>query len=189
MRLAGLDFETANFRRGSICAVGCAVIEDSVVHSSREWLVYPHQGYRWVLPEFTAIHGLSHWDIKDAPTFPEVWVELLPMLLSADCVIIHNAPFDLGHLRSVLELYQLPPVSFYYADSVTITRQRIPGLSSYSLNSVAAHFGIDFKHHNALEDALTCAKIIDRIGVPAAAIKQFCLGNYSENLYKSLWNK
>jgi DNA polymerase III epsilon subunit-like protein len=38
-----------------------------------------------MLPEFTAIHGLACWDVKDSPEFPEIWPELEQMLLSADC--------------------------------------------------------------------------------------------------------
>ena len=85
MRLAGLDFETANRRSGSTCAVGCALVEDGVVSSSRGWLLCPPKGFRWMLPEFTAIHGLACWDVKDSPEFPEIWPELEQMLLSADC--------------------------------------------------------------------------------------------------------
>lgn len=174
MRLAGLDFETANRRSGSICAVGCALVEDGAVTGSREWLLCPHAGFRWMLPEFSAIHGLNYWDVKDCPEFPEVWPELQQMLISADCVVIHNAPFDLGHLRSVLALYQLPPVAFHYADSLQITRQLLPGLQSHSLNAVAAKFGIAFRHHDALEDAAACAMVIDRIGIPAGSVGLFC---------------
>lgn len=174
MRLAGLDFETANRLSGSICAVGCALVEDGAVTTSRVWLLCPHAGFRWMLPEFTAIHGLNYWDVKDCPEFPEIWPELQQILLSADCVIMHNAPFDLGHLRSVLSLYQLPPVTFHYADSLHISRQCLPGLQSYRLKAVAAKFGIDFKHHDALEDAATCAMIVDRIGIPAGSVRLFC---------------
>lgn len=59
MKLAGLDFETANCKSGSICAAGCAVLEDGIVVDRREWLVCPHKGYRWMRSDFTDIHGLS----------------------------------------------------------------------------------------------------------------------------------
>lgn len=174
MRLAGLDFETANRRSGSICAVGCALVEEGAVTGCREWLLCPHQGYRWMLPEFTAIHGLNYWDVKDCPEFPEIWPELAQMLLSADCVVIHNARFDLGHLRSVLGLYQLPAVAFHYADSLQLCRRQLPGMCSYSLDSVAARFGIAFHHHNALEDAAACALVTAQIGIPDESIGLFC---------------
>ena len=173
MRLAGLDFETANTRSGSICAAGCAILEDGIVTKSREWLICPHKGYRWMRPDFTEIHGLRYWDVCNCAEFACIWPELEQMLTSVDCVIIHNAPFDLGHLRSVLELYELPPVSFDYADSVVISRHLFPEMPSHTLDAMAERFGIVFRHHNALEDATACASIIARTGIPEGYLRHF----------------
>ena len=84
MRLAGLDFETANGRTGSICAAGCAILEDGAVTESREWLVCPHVGYRWMRPEYTRIHGLTYGDVRDCPEFCDIWPELRRMLQAAE---------------------------------------------------------------------------------------------------------
>ncbi len=173
MRLAGLDFETANSASGSICAAGCALVEDGVVSGGREWRIFPHKGYRWMRPDFTEIHGLCYWDVCHSPEFPEVWPGMREMLLSAECVVIHNAPFDLGHLRSVLGLYGLPPVEFDYVDSVRISRRCFPEMPSHSLDAMAEHFGIHFRHHNALEDAAACATIAAMMGVPDDLRKHF----------------
>ena len=173
MKLAGLDFETANGRSGSICAAGCAILDDGVVTERNEWLVCPHRGYRWMRPDFTDVHGLTYWDVCDCEEFCAIWPELQRMLISAECVIIHNAPFDLGHLRSVLELYKLPPVEFDYADSLAISRQLFPELASHSLDVMAEHFGIVFHHHDAVEDAMACASIAARTGIPNDLIRHF----------------
>ena len=50
MKLTGLDFETANSLHGSICSVGCAVLEDGVVTEKREW--------RKVATNFDLIHSI-----------------------------------------------------------------------------------------------------------------------------------
>ncbi|NMA42355.1 MAG: exonuclease [Oligosphaeraceae bacterium] len=173
MKLAGLDFETANQKNGSICAAGCVVLEDGVVIEHQKWLICPHKGYRWMRPDFTEIHGLTYWDVCDCDEFNCIWPELRRMLLSADCVIIHNAPFDLRHLRSVLALYELPPVAFYYADSLFISRKLYPSMRSHSLAAMADHFGIVFQHHDALEDAFACASIVAQTGIPEGYIKYF----------------
>ena len=165
MRLAGLDFETANQCAGSICAVGCGILHDGEPAEMREWLVRPHPSLDWMSPFCYRVHGISSCDLRDADEFPAIWPELSELLLSADYVVIHNAPFDLGHLRAVLNLYDLPPVSFPYVCSLTASRRALPELASHSLNMVAAYFGIEFRHHNALEDALTCAKILHEIGL------------------------
>jgi DNA polymerase-3 subunit epsilon len=127
-------------------------------------------------PDFTDIHGLSYWDVCDCDEFGGIWPELRRMLLSADCVIIHNAGFDLGHLRSVLALYEQPPVAFDYADSLLISRRLFPDMPSHSLDSMAAHFGIVFQHHDALEDAIACARIVAQTGIPEGCLRHFTTG-------------
>ena len=173
MKLAGLDFETANGKRGSICAVGCAVLNGNVVTERHEWLVCPHKGYRWMRPDFTNIHGLSYWDVCYSMEFPAIWPELQRMLLEADCVVIHNAPFDLGHLRSVLELYELPSVEFDYVDSLDLSRRLFPEMESHSLDAIAERLGISFRHHDALEDAEACVRIIVQVGIPEGFTQHF----------------
>ena len=155
MKLAGLDFETANGKLGSICAAGCAILDNGVVAQRREWLVCPHKGYRWMRQDFTAIHGLSYWDVCGCAEFVDIWPELRQMLLSADYVVIHNAPFDLGHLRSVLALYGQPPVAFDYVDSLLVSRRLFPEMPSHAL------------------DAMACAGIVARTGIPAGAVRHF----------------
>ncbi len=177
MILAGLDFETANGKAGSICAAGCAILDNGVMTRRGEWLVCPHKGYRWMRPDFTAVHGLSYWDVCDCAEFGCIWPELRDMLLSAECVVIHNAPFDLRQLRSVLSLYELPPVAFDYADSLAISRKLFPEMESHSLDAVARRFGIVFRHHDALEDAAACAGIIARTGIPEGFMHQFSTGD------------
>ena len=174
MRLAGLDFETANNCAGSICAVGCGILQDGGEGEMLERLVRPHPSMNWIASFCYRVHGIGACDLEDAEEFPSIWPELRDMLLSADCVVIHNAPFDLGHLRAVLSLYGLPPVQFPYVCSLTASRRALPELASHSLNSVAAYFDIRFRHHDALEDALTCAKVMHEIGLtPRIPRKEF----------------
>ena len=174
MRLAGLDFETANGCAGSICAVGCGILHDGEPGEMLERLVRPHRDLNWMDPFCRRVHGIDASELEDAEEFPAIWPELRELLLSADCAVIHNAPFDLGHLRAVLTLYDLPPVRFPYVCSLSASRRALPELASHSLNCVAAYFGIRFQHHNALEDALTCAKVLHEIGfTPRIGRKEF----------------
>jgi len=160
MKLTGLDFETANCNRGSICAVGCAVLEDGIVTDKREWLVRPHKSLDYVTAACYNVHGIGWYDLREAPEFPEIWPVLSGMLSSADLVVIHNASFDLKHLRAVLELYHLPAIRFPYVCSLAVSRERFPEMESHSLDSVASYFDHHFEHHDALEDAIACAAIL-----------------------------
>ena len=173
MRIAGLDFETANGMPGSICAAGCAILEDGAVVEKREWLVRPHCTLDRMSGFCFAVHGIGWYDLRDAPEFPAIWPVLYRMLRSADVVTAHHAVFDLGHLRSVLERYGLPSASFGYVCSLAVSRAKLPDLESHRLDAVAAHLGHAFLHHDALEDAIASATIIHRLGIPENMRKRF----------------
>lgn len=172
-RIIGLDFETANPTYGSICAAGCAVLEDGEIVERREWLIRPHRTLDRVHGACFAVHGIGWYDLRAAPEFPAVWPVLRRMLTSGGVVVAHNAPFDLGHLRSVLGLYALPPVGFDSACTLELSRLRLPELESHALDAVARHFGMTFRHHDALEDAATCARIACRLGIPENLRRRF----------------
>ena len=173
MRLVGLDFETANLERGSICAAGCAVLEEGVVVEKNEWLIRPHPRLDHVHGACFAVHGISWYDLRESPEFPAVWPVIRRMLASGDAAVMHNASFDLGHLREVLALYKLPAVHFDYVCSLQVSRRLLPELESHSLDAVAEHFGHEFRHHDALEDAVACATVINKLGIPENSLRQF----------------
>lgn len=173
MRLIGIDFETANQTFGSICAAGCAIMEDGEVIEKREWLIRPHRRVDRMHAACFAVHGISWYDLRDAPEFPAVWPVLRRMLTSGDVVVAHNAAFDLNHLKGALDIYGLASVEFDYVCSLQVSRELLPGLDSHSLDAVAAHFWHTFRHHDALDDAIACATIIDQLGIPENAIRQF----------------
>ncbi len=173
MELVGLDFETANPNSGSICAVGAALLENGKLTKTCEWLVRPHASVDWMLPKFTEIHGIEYLELRESPEFPEIWDSLKDVLQAGECIIAHNARFDLRHLKRALQLYSLPAITFSYACSLEISRTCIPGLSSYSLDKVAEHFNFSFKHHDALDDAIACARIAENIGLQRKFIRKF----------------
>ena len=173
MRLVGLDFETANTTFGSICAAGCAVLEDGEVVEKQEWLIRPHRRVDRMLGMCFAVHGISWYDLRDVPEFPAIWPVLRRMLTSGGVVVAHNTAFDITHLKGVLEIYGLASVEFNYVCSLRVSRQLLPELESHSLDAVAAHFGHKFHHHDALEDAIACATIIHHLGIPENSIRRF----------------
>lgn len=173
MKLCGLDFETANSCNGSICSVGVAVVENGVVLERREYLVKPHKSMDYMSRFCRDVHGIAYEDLRESPEFPEIWQSVKHLLVSADCVVIHNASFDLRHLRNVLSLYEIPSVSFDYVCSLQLCRHHYPELPKHGLADMAERFGISFQHHDALEDAETCAKIASQLEIPENFISGF----------------
>jgi len=154
--IIALDFETANERRDSACAVGLAWIADGAVVRRESRLIRPPE-LRFS-PGNIRVHGIVPADVRTQPLFPEVMAEFLPDL--ADGVILaHNAGFDMGVLRASLQAHGLRPPAFSYLCTLQIARRVFPAEEGCGLGKVAARLGIRFEHHDAGEDAFACAEI------------------------------
>ncbi len=175
MRLVGFDFETANPCSGSICAVGLAVVEDGRVVERFGSLVRPHPDVDWMDWRCQRVHGIAEEELAHAPEFPEVWKTMRELLSAERAVgVAHNAPFDTRQIRAALRLYGfLEPLEFPYVCSCRVSRRLLPDLENHRLDTVCSHFGIVFRHHDALEDAEACAKIIARLGIPDGMVQRF----------------
>ena len=160
MIITSLDFETANYSRVSICAAGIAVFEDGHLTEAPYWLVRPPKGYGWFREDFIECHGLTHLDVLDAPEFPAIASEFLQRLTRADLVIAHNAVFDIGHLRDTLDHFDLPRPEFDYLCTCKLAQRIWPGLPDHKLDTLAAHIGHEFRHHNAQADAEAAGRVL-----------------------------
>ena len=161
MTITSLDFETANHSRVSICAAGIAVFENGNLTETPYWLVRPPKGLGWFLPEFTEdCHGLTWFDVQDAPEFSAIAPELLERLTRADIVIAHNAQFDIGALRATLDHFGLACPEFDYLCTYRVAERLWPDLPNHKLNTLAAHIGHEFHHHNAQADAEAAGHVL-----------------------------
>ena len=151
MNFASIDFETANYSDASICAAGIAVFENDKLAESPYWLVRPPKGRRWF--QFTECHGLSWYDVQNAPDFSAIAPEILTRLARADIVIAHNAPFDMRKLRGTLAHFGIPCPSFDFLCTLKLSRQVWPELPNHDLKALAMHIGLEFQHHHAQADA------------------------------------
>lgn len=166
-KIIALDFETANERRDSACAVGLAWIADGAVVRRESRLIRPPD-LRFS-PGNIRVHGIVPADVRTQPPFPEVMAEFLPDLADG-LVLAHNAGFDMGVLRASLQAHGLRPPAFSYLCTLQIARRVFPAEEGCGLGKVAARLGIRFEHHDAGEDAYACAEIalaaMRRTGAP-----------------------
>lgn len=130
-----IDFETASYSPHSACSVGLAEYRNGGKCRTFYSRIRPPQLY--VRPDFTAIHGLTADDLRDAPSFDILWPEIRAFIGGLP-LLAHNAAFD----RSVLQA----------------TRRAWPE-RRHALTVLAGRFGIVYDAHNALADAETCARI------------------------------
>jgi DNA polymerase III subunit epsilon len=160
MNFISLDFETANPSRMSICAAGLAVFEDGNLTEALHWLVRPPKGHGWFWEHFIECHGLTHLDVLDAPEFPAIASDILSRLSRADLVIAHNASFDLDHLRGTLNHFGLDCPEFDYLCTYRLAARIWPDLPNHQLNTLTAHIGHEFHHHNAQADAEAAGRLL-----------------------------
>ena len=153
-----IDFETAKYSRESACSVGLVKFQKGKVTDTYYSLIRPPVLY--IRPDFTEIHGLTVEDVKDAPSFAEIWDSAVKPFIGKFTLAAHNAVFDMGVLKAVLQWYELPIPELPYFCTCSLARKTWPGLKSYSLTNLASHFGIVYQAHNALEDAMTCGKLV-----------------------------
>jgi DNA polymerase-3 subunit epsilon len=158
MNFIAVDFETANFKRQSICAVGLAVVEDAKVVKTIHKLIKPSPDYYESIN--SSIHRITAEDTKNAPTFKELWSDLKPYFEKQN-IVAHNAAFDFSALRYALDAYQIDYPELDYYCTMLLSKKALPGLINYQLPTLCKHLEInDLNHHNAESDALACAKLM-----------------------------
>ncbi len=160
-RFAAIDFETANWQRTSVCAVGVVVINQGKLEEQFYSLIQPAPNF--YSRRNTEIHGLSRSDTEDAPVFPTVWREILPLVKGIP-LVAHNSVFDEGCLRAVHALYEMDYPDYRFYCTCRLARKYFKGLENYQLHTVSAFCGFDLlHHHNALADAEAAAVIMQSI--------------------------
>ena len=158
MNFVTIDFETSTNSRESACSVGLVKFKNSEAVDSYYSLIRPPRLY--IRPDFTDIHGLTVDDVKDAPKFFELWDSAILPFIGDFPLAAHYAVFDMGVLKSVLKYYNIPVPKLPFFCSCELARRTWRKLKSHSLTSLARNFNIIYDAHNALDDAMTCGKII-----------------------------
>ena len=152
---AAIDFETANWQSTSVCSVGVVVIKEGNIEDKYYSLIHPAPNF--YSRRNTAVHGLTREDTEEAPAFPTVWREILPMIKGLP-LVAHNSVFDEGCLKAVHALYEMVYPGYPFYCTYRLARKSFKGLENYQLHTVSAYCGYDLtRHHHAVADAEACA--------------------------------
>jgi DNA polymerase-3 subunit epsilon len=143
-----IDFETAQGYRWSICQVGLVRVENGVITETFNQLVQPPDNHYW--SRFTDIHGIDASQTRNAPTFDQVWPHMMPYI-KGQHVVAHNAAFDMNCLQQTLSYYSLSTPVFQ--------KHCTYRLYGKNLKSLCQLYQIQLNHHDALSDAIACAKL------------------------------
>ncbi|GIW98267.1 MAG: DNA polymerase III subunit epsilon [Pirellulaceae bacterium] len=157
LQFVAIDFETACSNPNSACQVAVVVVEEGNIIDRHSWLVRPPRLY--FASRNVAIHGITADQVRGAPQFVDVWKELSP-ILEGRVVVAHFAAFDLKVLVHSLAAYDIACPNLEFSCSRLLARAVWPGKRRYGLKPLGQWLGIDFRHHDALEDAQCCAQIV-----------------------------
>ena len=155
-----IDVETANANRASICQIGIVHVRDGQVRDRWQTLVDPED---WFDEWNVSIHGIDEKDVRNSPTLPELRSTLRKRLRGS--VVVSHTSFDRVAFERAMTKYTLEPLQVTWLDSAKIARRAWPerfGRKGYGLKKVAEALDIQFKHHDALEDARAVAEIVLR---------------------------
>jgi len=150
-----IDFETANLRSTSACAVSVVRVKAGEPEQARGLLIKPPPGPFL----FTWVHGIRRRDVHHAEVFGSAWPKLLPLLEGAAFVAAHNAEFDRGVLETSCEHAGLVPPALPFVCTVRLAR-RIWDPTRVDLRSLCKRLGIPLVHHDPGSDATACARIV-----------------------------
>lgn len=157
MRFVVIDVETANPKLSSICQIGMVRFEDGMEVASCRFYVDPKDYFDGLN---VAIHGIDEATVRGAPTFKEV-THILAEWLSGGIVASHTH-FDRSAIGQACIAHGAELIECDWIDTARVARRTWQEFAKagYGLASLASHFGFEFKHHDALEDARVAGRIL-----------------------------
>lgn len=146
-----IDFEIMTPERTSACAVGLVVVLDGVISMKFYSLIKPIPDGRTRLN--TYIHGITPAMVENAPTFDMLFPHLRELIGDLP-IVCHNRNMDINVLRDCMCHYGLTGID---VDNNICTYE----LTGLKLEACCAKYGINMGvHHDALDDATACAKVL-----------------------------
>lgn len=174
-RFVAIDVETANADMASICQIGIVVFEHGREIDSFVSLVDPQDYFD---PYNISVHGIDEEAVAGAPTFAEVYPAAAKFL--DNTIAVCHTHFDRVSLRQACAASDLMDFAVLWLDSAMMARRTWREVSArgYGLRNVADMLGIEFRHHDALEDARTAGLILisamEDAGMDLAGCLQRC---------------
>jgi DNA polymerase-3 subunit epsilon len=166
-----IDFETANPKRVSACALGYATVCNCKIIETNGYLIKPVGGHA---PFQSKIHGIKEEHTFDKPEFGELFPEIKDIF---NYPLVAHSLFDKQVLNALSDHFGLA-LSFDYIDSCSIAKEQLSNIKNYKLKTLVKHFGLpSFKHHNAKEDAMACAKVFLKLRKQGEKEASRSLGN------------
>ena len=156
---SAVDVETANYDRATICQIGVVTVRDGRIVDRWKSLIDPESPF-----VFTDIHNIDAAAVAGQPTLPDIWTEFCRVVgnVGTQPALVSHTAFDRTAFQNAYKRHRLPPLPVCWLDSAHMARRAWPARyrRRWSLKLIAGDLGIQFRHHDALEDAEAAARIV-----------------------------
>lgn len=158
-----IDLEATglNPKIDKIIEIGAARIRGGKVVETFETFVNPGQSLAETIVNLT---GITDEDLKDAPQFKDIAPELLNFL-GEDVFLGHSITSDYAYLKKAFVVEM--PKGFKFEklgiDTLKIARLQLPPEIPKKLPMLCEYFGIEYRPHRALSDALATARVYEKL--------------------------
>ncbi len=165
------DLETTDndIRDCEIVEIAAVRVRGRVVVEQYQRLVRPG---RPISPKASEVHGWFDADVREQPSFEQVWAEFLAFV-GSDVLVAHNGQhFDMPVLRRMAA--GLPGVDeLVFYDTLPLARSLLE--ESAKLVDLAHRFGVAHERsHHALDDSAALAGVLKSLGVLKLARARRC---------------
>lgn len=153
-----LDVETTGGSSSThrVIEVGAVKVQNGRIIEEFQSLINPGRHIPAFIEQYT---GISNEMVAGAPLFSDI-AEKLAAFMEGTIFVAHNVRFDYGFMQRE---FARAGIEFSAPTLCTCAgmRKAYPGISSYSLKNLTAHFQISLEnHHRALCDAKASAELL-----------------------------
>ncbi len=126
---------------------------DGNIEETSHYLIKPVGGHASFQSK---IHGIEDEHTYNQPHFGELYMTIKHIF---DLPLVAHSMFDKQVLQALSDHFNVD-ISFSYTDTSLLAKESITGVKDYKLKTLNKYFGFPpFKHHDATEDAIACARI------------------------------
>jgi DNA polymerase-3 subunit epsilon len=152
------DVETPNKLNDKICSIGIVrTTYNGDIKYKQYYVVNPECGFDRLN---VSINGIIPSEAAKSHTFEHLWKSELAEVFSGSILVAHNIYFDLSVLEKTLDFYDMSIGSVECDCTLRLSRNHLPHLSDYKLDTICRDVGIPLTlHHNAFNDAEACMRL------------------------------
>lgn len=159
-----VDVETTGlspFSGDRVIEIAALKVKDLKIQKRFQTLINPEREVSWGA---FMVNGISNEMLIGAPKAKEVLKDFLSFI-DGTHLVGHNVPFDLKFLNYEFKLAGHAPINNVIVfDTVTLARQVVPRLNSYSLAYLSQILGIKEKQeHRAMSDVEMTFEVLCRL--------------------------